>query len=742
MTGTVDRPLSGIRVVDAVAGPLASATRYLAELGAQVDRIAPPLSDPVADRAANLGKRIHDVDASGCEARALIGAAHIVVEDMNLRFATRDERQVVVTVSPFGRNNDYSDWQASDAVLHALSSELSRSGIRGRPPLLPPGELAWQCAAVQCAFVALQSFYLSLRSGRGDHLDFSALDGAIQALDPGYGIGGSATLGRPAHLLARGRPVGGLQYPILRCADGHVRICLLSARQWQGMFAWMGSPAAFSDPSFNKTAVRYKSPDLLPAIAAFFADRTRAELETQAVTFGVPLSGLNTLGEAAGLPHLTDRRAFRDEPVGARTMPFPNGCVVVDGQRMTPESNPDAPAPVVGAEAIEHPFDGLKVLDLGVIVVGAETGRLLADQGADVVKVESRAFPDGNRQSYLPYGLSASFAAGHRNKRSLGLDLRSARGKAVFMRLVERADVLLSNFKPRTLASLGFGDEVLAAANPKLVSVESSAFGDDGPWSARMGYGPLVRAATGLTDAWRYDDDEAGWGDSITIYPDHVAARVGAIATIALLIRRRRTGKGGRASIAQAEVMLAHFGAQIARAAVGEPSHAPRSTVYACAGDDEWCVVTERHEADRRAIDALCDGGDLTQWMASRQPRDAMTLLQAAGVPAGCMLRVSDVKSFNYVVQRGLLREERHPALPEAVTSEALQAHGAAVRAAPMRPASLAGQDSDAVLVDWLEASQGDVDDLVACGAVERVSAEELDAVAATMRGAMEDDGR
>lgn len=736
-SGGVDRPLAGVRVVDVVAGPLAPASRYLAELGARVDRLVPPdAADALADRAANVGKRRHAFDHHAPEAAALLAAADLVMEDVGLDAAAlRRARpaQVVLSVSPFGRGTGLSGWRASDAVLHALSGELSRSGVRGRAPLPPPGRLAWECAAAQAAFVAVQSLYHAVRTGAGDHLDFAALDGAVQALDPGFGIGGSATLGRPAHLLSRDRPSLGFQYPILPCADGHVRLCLLAPRQWQGMFRWMGEPPAFADPRFNRTAERYKSPDLLPAIAAFFAGRTRAELEIEAAAHGVPLSGLATLAEVPALPHFVARGAFRREAIAGREWSLPNGAMVVDGARMTPDVATEAASPATGRAALTRPFEGIKVLDLGVIVVGAETGRLLADQGADVVKVESRAFPDGNRQSYLPYGLSASFAAGHRNKRGLGLDLRHPDGRALFLELVAQADVVLSNFKPGTMESLGLGAAALAAANPRIVTVESSAFGDTGPWSRRMGYGPLVRAATGLADAWRYPGETDGYSDSVTIYPDHVAARIGAIAAVALLIRRERMGRGGHASIAQAEVMLAQFGPEIARAAASIAHAGEQSDVYRCAGDDEWCVVSLRDEADAATLAATCDGSPVAAWMAGRTADDAMRALQARGLAAARMLRVADLPAFSYHVERGLFRTEDHPCLPDPFIAEARQARSTRLAAPEQRPAPLMAEHGAAVLADWLGMGQADCAALEAQGVVERVDAAELAAIEATL---------
>ena len=176
------------------------------------------------------------------------------------------------------------------------------------------------------------------------------------------------------------------------------------------------------------------------------------------------------------------------------------------------------------------------MLDFGVIVLGAEAARLFADQGAEVIKVESRAFPDGARVSPV------HFAIGHRGSRSVGVNLRSAEGVEVVKRLVAESDVVLANFKPGTLEKLGLGPRTLHEINPGIVIAGSSAVGATGPWSSWMGYGPLVRCASGLTSLWRYPDDAESFSDSTTIHPDHYAARVTAITALAALIARRRVG--------------------------------------------------------------------------------------------------------------------------------------------------------------------------------------------------------
>lgn len=732
----VDRPLTGLRIIDAVTGPLAPITRYLAELGATVVRIEKDATDgdPFVDLAANHGKVRLEIGLDDPRARPELIAAHAIVcsrgEHPDLAELRRTNPALVsMEVSDFGSDTQYATWQATDPVLHALSGELARSGIRGREPLLPPGRLAMECAAAQAAFVLVSGLYGAIRSGKGSHYDFSALDGAVQALDPGYGISGSATMGKPAHLLATDRPARGFQYPIFACADGYVRICLLSKRQWQGMFRWMGEPAQFAAPEFEKAAVRYKSPDLLPAIGAFVADRLREDLEREGQAFGVPIAGLLSFTDCLGAEHMKSRGSFISATTeDGTTVALPNGMISIDGVRMGPgdlttEARGDWER---GSPAdIDLPFSGLRVLDLGVIVVGAEQGRLLADGGADVVKVESRANPDGNRQSYLSYGLSVSFAAGHRNKRSLGINLRDPEGRLLFLELAATSDVVLSNFKPGTMESLGIGREELLKANPRLVIVESSAFGDGGPWSKRMGYGPLVRAATGLTELWRYPDDLESFADSITIYPDHVAARIGAIAVIALLIRRERTGRGGTASIAQAEVMLGHFAADVARSSVGElVNQVPDWPwgVYRAAGDDEWCVVSIRGTedwsrlaatigflnaealdtpakriAERPAIDTA-----INDWLATRNADEAMRWLQVRGVPAARMLRLVDLPHFGYFRDREFYRVETHPYLEEDILAERWAGKRSDPIEAPARPAPLAGEHTAEVIADWL----------------------------------------
>lgn len=325
-----------MRILEDVQGPMSATTRYLAELGADVVRIDGERHTRDLDWIAhNRGKRLTGPDQMD---GLLSGADAFVSDNRELEadaLAAAHPNLVILQISPFGRGNKYSDWQGSDAVFHALMGELVRSGLPDSDPLLPPGELAYACAATQAAFAVLAALHAARASGNGDVIDFSILDGASQALDPGFGLSGSATSGRPLATMPRGRPNVGMMYPFVPCKDGTVRLCVLTKRSWHAMFEWMGRPDAFDDPSFENMVVRFKSPDLLPAIGRLFADKTCAELEAKAKELGIPLASVFELDEAIATEQMQDRKAFIDVEIApGATAPFPNGVMFVDGERM------------------------------------------------------------------------------------------------------------------------------------------------------------------------------------------------------------------------------------------------------------------------------------------------------------------------------------------------------------------------------------------------------------------------
>jgi crotonobetainyl-CoA:carnitine CoA-transferase CaiB-like acyl-CoA transferase len=510
------------------------------------------------------------------------------------------------------------------------------------------------------------------------------------------------------------------------------------------MFCWLGEPAEFADPRFDLIPARFEASGRLnPLIAVLFADATRADLVAEGSRRGIPIAGVLTPAEvlAAGPFDAAGSLAEAEIADGWRAR-VPSGYVVVDGARAglrhraprpgehdgaSFSTPPELPVSWPAGQPGDGPLTGLRVLDLGVIVFGAELGRLFADQGADVIKIENAAFPDGLRQTRKGGGMNASFAWGQRNKRSLGLDLRSDAGVRLFRQLVRQADVVAANFKPGTLESLGLSHAELSRINPGIIVCDSSAFGSPGPWRDRLGYGPLVRASCGVSALWRDPDvdgaDPAAFCDAATVYPDHVAGHVAAVAVLAAIIARARSGRGANLEIAQVDVAMMALGPILAdearqpgsAVAAGNavPGHAPAG-VFRCAGDDEWCVIDIRDDSDWARLTRVLGHpelavGDLAaaaarlarradvealvaRWTATRSPGQVMSVLQAAGVPAGAMLRWPDELTDPHLTARRSFRTMSHPLLSRPIPANARIAHFSGIPDPPLRPAPAPGE--------------------------------------------------
>ena len=748
--------LAGLRVLDLCGGDADAVTRLLADLGADVIKVEPPggsaarnqrptlcgVSIPFALHNANKRSVVLDPASAADQHRLLdlaAGADIVVDSGQALAYGTSCEELadrfgylVTMLVTDFGSTGPYASWRASDPVFYAMCTALSRSGPAVGTPVLPPEGIASATAAVQAVWALLAAYFNRLRCGVGDYIDFSRFDAVVMALDPPFGTQGQAATAKRGGERWRGRPRNQDLYPIFKCRDGYVRICVMAPRQWHGLRAWLGEPEQFQDPRFDTLAARaYAFDELGTLIGALFAHRTREELVVEGQQYGVPIAAVLTPSEALHSDHLDAAGALTDAELAPGVkVRVPVGYWSVDGRRAGFHSaapDPGAGDPVWRGERFDPapsapvgglPLDGIRVLDLGIIVAGGELSRLFGDLGAEVIKVESAAYPDGLRQKRENQAIGDSFARAHRNHLGFGLDLRSDEGAGVFTRLIASADALFANFKPGTLAALGFGEKRLREINPTLVVAESSAYGDVGPWSTRMGYGPLVRAATGVTSLWTSDQTNPAarhpFYDATTIFPDHVVGRITAIGALAGLIRRKRRGVGARIHVSQAEaginqldtrfVMLAaEAGENAAEVCQDDTVH----MVLPCAGDDEWCVVS------RSGQDA-----DLAAWAAEHTPQEVAERMQAAGVAAGPMNRPEDVYEHPQLRWRNVLADMPHPLFEVPLPAETGPAPFRNIPPSPQRPAPLPGADTRQVCREVLGMDDAQINQLIDAGAL------------------------
>ena len=335
-------------------------------------------------------------------------------------------------------------------------------------------------------------------------------------------------------------------------------------------------------------------------------------------------------------------------------------------------------------------LEGLRVLDLTRVLAGPYATMVLADLGADVIKVELPGVGDDARH-YGPYidGESAYFLSLNRNKRSITLNLKSPPGQRVFRDLVPLVDILVENFRPGTLDRLGLGYETLRDLNPRLIYAASSGFGRTGPYSPRPAYDAVIQAMGGLMSiTGQADGEPTRVGTSIA---DITAGLFAIIGILSALTARERTGQGQVVDVAMLDCQVAILENAIARYSVTgevprpqgnrhpsivpfEPFETQDGQLMVAAGNDTlWrrlCEVLERPElaedprfstnplrvtnyADLRPLLAEVFRGQTTvAWQ---------TRLDAAGIPISPINTVADVMEHPQVLAREMLVQLNHP---------------------------------------------------------------------------------
>jgi crotonobetainyl-CoA:carnitine CoA-transferase CaiB-like acyl-CoA transferase len=247
---------------------------------------------------------------------------------------------------------------------------------------------------------------------------------------------------------------------------------------------------------------------------------------------------------------------------------------------------------------------------------------------------------------------------------------------------------------------------------------------------------------------WRYPEHDDLLCDGSTVYPDHIAAHVTAIAVLAALIQRTHTGRGSALEVAQADTALVQLGAQLVTESLrpgtvsapgnSDPFAAPAG-VFACAGDDEWCVVSVRDDDDWTRLCAVIGRPELAdvpafrtraerirnradvddvldEWLRTQTPAQAVAALQAAGVPAGMMLRLPELLTDPHLAAREAYTLTHHDLLPKALPTAARVARYSGISDPPLRQAPIAGQHSREICEDVLRMTAAEVDRLVAEG--------------------------
>ena len=335
------------------------------------------------------------------------------------------------------------------------------------------------------------------------------------------------------------------------------------------------------------------------------------------------------------------------------------------------------------------PLAGIRVVDLSSMLSGPWAADILGDQGADVVKIEPPGTGDHVRS--LPNrsgGLPAMFVNINRSKRSVTLDLKSADGVAVLLRLFATADVVVQNFRPGVVDRLGIGYDAARAVNPRIVYLSISGFGEHGPYAGRRVYDPVVQALSGLTTIQAGSDPERPRLIR-TVLPDKLSSVPAAQAVTAALLARERTGAGQHVQLSMLDTVLAFLwasdmGAYTFRDRPIAPERAASfiDLIYETAdgyltvstmSNAEWsafCTAVGRDDMIADARFATPAGRDenvderlafIQDQLRARPAAEWLEILPAHGVPCAPALRRRDLITHPQVLASDILRESEHP---------------------------------------------------------------------------------
>ncbi len=376
------------------------------------------------------------------------------------------------------------------------------------------------------------------------------------------------------------------------------------------------------------------------------------------------------------------------------------------------------------------PLAGLKVIDLSHVMAGPVCGMMLADMGADVVKVERLPDGDDSRRSTPPCiaGESAAFMIMNRNKRGIALDLKSAPGRAALLRLIDGADILIENYRTGVMDRLGIGFDAVHARNPRLIYCSISGFGRTGPYAERSGFDLIAQGASGVMSV----TGEGPGREPVKAGPpiaDISAGMLAAMGALAALHHRQATGLGQLVDTSLLEAGITHmywqaaigFATGVAPGPLGSghPLMAPYQAfltadhpiTVGAANDSNWRRLLEvlgRADlaADARFVsnaDRMANLPALVQLLApifrSRRSGEWLERLARAGVPAGPVLDVLQMAQDPQVMARNMIVETEH-AVAGKVKALGLPVKFSATPGEIRRPAPVYGQHTAEVLLE------------------------------------------
>jgi crotonobetainyl-CoA:carnitine CoA-transferase CaiB-like acyl-CoA transferase len=705
-------PLHGLRVLDFgqyVAGPLTAV--LLADQGADVIHVDPPGGPRyggVADAFYNRGKRRVTLDLKQpgdlAAARRLAAAADIVIENFRPGVLTRlgldltalrqeNPRLITCSLPGFGAGDPRAAVRGYEGVIAAATANTApRAGEE------PPGwdwerptysalPLASSFAAYLAATAIVMALIARRRTGRGQRVEVPLFDAMFTLI----GHSGAYLNDRGLH---PARPIHGRGAGAYECRDGRYVQFDTSSPRHLSWFARAAGLLGRFDPELLDLAANASpavNERLHAALRAEFLTRTAAEWEELGNAAGAAIGFIRTPAEWIGTAHARATHAvtqvtdpglgdlwcagvpvllsdFPDPRPRPRRLPGADTAEVLAELDHWPglPARPAADGPVVESPVVEspvvestepglaQPLSGLRVLDLGLALAGPTCGRLLAEFGAEVVKIGS---PSYRAAGYL-----------NRGKESLLLDLAALGGQEVYWRLVDQADVVLENFSPGTASRLAIGYDEVRARRPDVVYTAISCYGTGGPWTPWRGWERQGQAVTGIMERTELPSVLGPYN-----IVDIGTGILGTFATGLALYHRFTTGRGQLASASLAQTATYHQAAFMFDFPGYQPAE-PRGYYTLGAGPlqryyraaDQWFFLAARPEdlpvlAAVTGVPEIAAGLEparmeavLAEAFATVGAAELVARLTGADVAAHAVVPVADLMTDAVVRERGL----------------------------------------------------------------------------------------
>jgi crotonobetainyl-CoA:carnitine CoA-transferase CaiB-like acyl-CoA transferase len=551
---------------------------------------------------------------------------------------------------------------ASELTIAAKSGLLDIVGRSDARPLMLGGH--------QISYsTGLSGFLAAAALLHADDLDRAEVSALGTALWINWKSLAAAAQGRP--IPKRSAESG--KWRTAPCADGHVALVYFD-RDWPVLAKMTGDAEMQALAAERAWTDRRKLAELERRLEAWALCQTREQISAASKTFGLALGGVWTPAELLADPQYRARGFFN--AAADRNAARPRLPMMV----ATQAASSGLPRRAQAARG-SGPLAGIRVIDLGILTAGASTSAILADLGADVIKVESPTYLDpfrgtpGTSRAEGWWNNSDAFKSTNRNKRGICLDLKSPRGREIFLELAARSDVVIENFRRGVMQRLGLGYDALRAANGSIILASVSSQGENGPDAGNISFGSTLEATSGLAALTAYEDGIPLVTGMDLNYPDQVGSVFGASAIVAALHAVQRSAAGAHLDISQRELTTYLLGEAIIAPAAGiaaargnaSPEYILQDTF---ATKDGWVAISLKDEQDvMRALMlaaphmAAANSRDIAEcksalsaWTSSGTSKDICARLNASGLAAAVVCNGQDAwhnaqQSFGGTIQ-------------------------------------------------------------------------------------------